>query len=187
VEACINNQRSICEDNAMVARLARDTKTGFSSDATETVFNEFERRTGLCDVDVAVFGVSSEGLRNIFQGTKTANAACDPMSATDFGAGISCRIDNGNDLACVPGFPGTDFTPPTRWTCKDRQGVGGPCFSDLNCTDGLFCLVPETLSQCAMRKAPGQSCAAPNECLSLLCEGSVCVETNVEDVYCLGG
>ena len=185
VDACINNQRTVCEDNAMVARLARDAKTGFSSDHTETVFNEFERQTGLCDVNVAAWGVSSAGLRNMFRGMLTANANCQPSSATDFGAGISCLVDD--NLACVPAFPETDFTPPSGWTCKTRSGAGGNCFSDLNCTDNLYCLVPETLSTCAMRKAAGQSCAAPNECLSLLCEGGVCQEANVEDVYCLGG
>lgn len=187
-EACISSQRSVCEDNSRVTQIGADPDAAYSIDHAETVFTEFERRASLCDPEIAAWGVSSAGLLNMFRGTKTQNADCMPASATDFGAGLSCRVDD--VLACVPGTPGTSVLPPLAWTCKPRANVGGPCFSDLNCLDNLRCLVPETLSMCASRKSPGETCGAPNECLSLLCENNVCVEAtaaNVDAAYCLGG
>jgi len=183
-DACINSQRSVCEDNSRVTQIGADPDAGYSMDHAETVFDEFERRALLCDPEIAAWGVSSQGLLNMFRGTRSQNADCMPESQTDFAAGLSCRVDDG--LACVPGVPGTSVLPPLGWTCKPRAATGGPCFSDLNCQDNLRCAVPETLSTCAARKNPGESCGAPNECLSLLCEGGRCVAPNVDDAYCLG-
>lgn len=184
-DACISGQRGVCETDSFVARVGSNSAAAYSIDHAEMAFNEFERLTSMCDPNVAAWGASSSGLINIFRGTKTQNASCMPASGTDVGAVFACRVDDG--LTCVPGVPGIGGLPPTGWTCKPRSGLNGNCFSDLNCLDDLRCLVPETLSTCAARKNPGDSCGAPNECLSLLCENSMCVAPNVADAYCLGG
>lgn len=183
--ACISSQRSVCETDGALMQIGSDPDAAYSIDSAEIVFNEFERLAGLCDPGIAAWGVSSSGLINMFRGTKGQNASCQPANATDFGAGFSCLVDNG--LTCVPGIPETDFTPPAGWTCKPRSGSGGNCFSDINCNDGLRCEVPETLSNCVARKTAGESCGAPNDCVSLLCEGGLCAEPNIPDAYCLGG
>lgn len=184
-DACINSQRSVCETEGALMRVGSDPDAAYSIDHAEDVFDEFERQAGLCDPGIAAWGVSSSGLINMFRGTKRQNDSCQPANAMDFGAGFSCLVDNG--LTCVPGGVEPIQQTPILWSCKPRSGDGDHCFSDINCNDGLHCLVPRTFSTCVARKAEGQSCGAPNECVSLLCEGGLCVAPNVADAYCLGG
>jgi len=184
-DACISNQRSVCETNFKVAQIGADPDAGYSVDNAEAAFDNFELLTSTCDTSVVSWGTSPEGFLRMMAGTKTANATCQPTSSTDYGAAFSCLV--ASNLSCVPGglIPGTDV--PGLWSCKTRSGDGGRCYTDLNCGPGLRCTEPETYSTCTSRKSLGSSCTYPTECASLFCEGSVCVEASQEAAYCLGG
>jgi hypothetical protein len=175
----------VCDTNFRAAEIGSNSAAGYSIDQAEMVFDHFELLTGRCGPDVATWGVSSDGFLTMFRGTKVLNASCQPTSLSDVGAAFSCRIDD--DLTCVPTMAGFPGFPPGGWTCKPFSASGGRCYTDVNCQDGLRCLAPETYSTCTARKANGVSCGAPHECVSLLCESSLCVAPNVEDAYCLGG
>jgi hypothetical protein len=183
-DACISGQRGVCETDSIVSRVGSNSAAAYSMDHAEAALDEFERLTSMCDPTVAAWGASSSGLINMFRGTKTQNSSCMPASSTDVGAVFACRVDDG--LTCVPGIAGIAGLPPTGWTCKPRSGLNGNCYSDLNCTDGLRCETPETLSTCVARKTEGATCSLPNECVSLLCETGHCAAPNVDDAYCLG-
>ncbi len=184
-EACINNQRTVCENTFRVSQIGADPEAGYSIDSAEDAFDYFENLTETCDTNVVQWGTSTQGFLRMMQGTKSANSLCMPTGSSDYGAAFSCRVDSG--LTCVPGIPGSGSLPPTGWTCKPRSAVGGNCYTDLNCQDGLRCQAPETLSECVTRKTLGSSCTYALECESLFCEGNECVEANQADAYCLGG
>lgn len=185
VDACISNQRNVCETSFKVAQIGADPDAGYSVDNAEAAFDNFELLTSTCDMSVVSWGTSPEGFLRMMAGTKTANTTCQPNNSSDYGAAFSCLV--ANNLSCVPGglIPGTDI--PGLWSCKTRSGDGGRCYTDLNCGPGLRCSVPETYSTCVARKTLGSSCTYPTECASLFCEGSQCVEASVEAAYCLGG
>ena len=185
VDACISNQAAVCESKFNVSVIGADPVAGYSVDNAEAAFNYFESLVTSCDTNVVSWGTSTEGFLKMMAGTKGANSLCMPTDSHDYGAAFACRVTDG--LTCVPGIPGTMGLPPTGWTCKPRSAVGGHCYSDLNCQDGLRCLAPETYSTCAARKADGSSCSQALECQSLFCEDNVCVAPTVEHAYCLGG
>jgi hypothetical protein len=185
VDACISNQRSVCETNFKVAQIGADPDAGYSVDNAAASFDYFETLTATCDTNVVSWGTSTDGFLRMMAGTKTQNADCMPSGSSDVGAAFSCLV--ANDLTCVPSFPGIMSLPPTGWKCKPLAGSGGNCYSDLNCQVGLRCSVPETFSSCTGRKALNASCGSALECQSLFCEGNVCVAASVEAAYCLGG
>jgi hypothetical protein len=83
-------------------------------------------------------------------------------------------------------MPHPATVPIQEWTCAARGN--GACFSDLNCSDGLYCDNPSANlagSTCQARKADGDSCATGNECSTLLCKGGHCATLSVQSAYCL--
>ena len=83
--------------------------------------------------------------------------------------------------ACRPGL--------LSWLCEPRSGVGGDCFTDINCQDGLYCDNPDLSlgsHECLERKSGGESCQNPNECVSMACKGGICADGgDVQATYCL--
>lgn len=185
LEACISNQRSTCEINFKVAQIGADPEAGYSIDRAEDAFDNFELLTSTCDTNVVAWGTSADGFRQMMQGTKANNSLCQPTGASDVGAAFSCLVASG--LTCVPGGEEPSTGTPLLWSCKARSGVGGKCYTDFNCIDGLRCAEPETFSECTNRKALNETCTYPLECESLFCEGNLCVAPSVEAAYCLGG
>jgi hypothetical protein len=171
-----------CEDDLMFDAIAGDARSGFDMAHASTVLNEVQRRASECDIGIAAYGESIEGLRGMFKGTVEAGGSCtslNPLNREDAAKALSSCADPAAS-ACLPKL--------SFWTCTPRQAAGGECFSDVNCNDGLFCNNPNfdiAGSTCGARKAEGAACELPNECASLFCKGGVCVAPSVDAAYCL--
>jgi hypothetical protein len=171
-----------CMTELMADDIAAQPIAGFDPVAAEAAFTEIERLASICDASIASFGESLMGLRGIFKGTLEADASCTPLNPLNraaAGASLAACM-NAATTACLP--------RGLSWRCSPRADVGGNCFSDANCIDGLFCDNPDfevSGSTCMVRKAPGTPCVAPNECTSLACKGGSCAEPGVQAAYCL--
>jgi len=186
-EACENEQRTGCVQEGFLDFISQDPITGFDAEAAEAFFTELSRLASECDSSVASFGFSVDGLGSLFNGTRAEGASCRPAlagsgSTSERGAAALVSCADSENFACLP-------TSIATWTCSARNGEGGPCFSDANCTDGLYC--PNTGSNnftgdvCKLRKAEGQACARPTECESFFCKDGECVAASTDAAYCL--
>ncbi len=180
--SCKASMKEGCETELLADMIASRPIAGFDPLHAEAAFTEIERLASECDPSIAAFGESLQGLRGIFKGTLPAGERCTPLNPLDRAAAgaslASCM--NGETTACLP--------KGLSWSCDPRTDVGGDCFSDVNCFDGLFCDNPDfevSGSTCMERKAPGTACVAPNECTSLACKGGACAEPGVQAAYCL--
>ena len=156
--------------------------SGYVPSATGLAMAEFQRRAATCDPTIVTWGASVSGLRGIFPGTLSQGADCTPknlLDAADAAAHLlACQSPA--DTACLPGG--------LVWKCTTRAGVGGACFSDTNCQNGLYCDNPQTAlvgATCKAAKAVGASCTTGSQCESLVCKGSTCVAADAQSVYCL--
>jgi hypothetical protein len=182
IEACKAALLQTCSNELMLDRIGTNAATGFDAAAAEASYTELERRASECDPTVAAWGGSPEGLRTIFKGTIAAKGECTPTTLTPeapAAALVSCA--DAEKYACV-------YTDPLGvWTCEERSAMGGTCITDNNCIADLYCVtntvgIPGT---CQPRKASGESCALPTECLSLFCKKNVCVDADQQAAYCL--
>jgi hypothetical protein len=189
-EDCYRAQMSEC-GRVYLDQVSQDPITGYSVDAASEAFTEFERLAMQCDPQIALWSISPGGLRGITLGTVAPGAACTPANVTDFqkvaAHVVSCL--EASTYACLP--TGLTGLPPLEpWICSPHSGLDGPCFTDLNCVEGLYCNnnldnpVPVG-SQCKQRKASGGSCTFPNECQSLTCRSGSCVDATTRTAYCL--
>jgi hypothetical protein len=83
-------------------------------------------------------------------------------------------------------FGGTSV--PINWKCAPKAGVGAPCFTDVNCSAGLFCNNPQAKFniKCEARKPAGAACVNANECESLQCKKKTCAALgDAQAAYCL--
>lgn len=184
VDACKQDLIKTCSSELMLDRIAMQEIARFDGEAAERAYNELERRASKCDPSVAQWGGSTEGLRGILKGSVEPKGSCKPTAAlpepVEVGAAlVSCAQPETN--ACVYS------NILDAWTCQPRAGMGGPCVTDNNCTDGLYCIVetPGLAGACQPRKASGESCQAPTECASLFCKKSKCVDADQQAAYCL--
>jgi hypothetical protein len=190
LEQCKQAQLSECA-SLYFDQVSQDPITGYSVTAAEAAFTEFERLASECDPDIAAWSLSPAGLRGVTLGTIAANQACTPADVTNFPkvAAHLASCLNPATHACLPtGLTG--MPPLDPWNCTARGGSGAPCFSDLNCIEGLYCNndvdSPRLVgSQCLARKANGTSCGFPNECVSLTCRGGTCIDATEQTAYCL--
>jgi len=183
LDACKQDLVSQCSSTLMLDRIAMNSSTGFDASAAEKAYNELERRASMCDVTAAMWGSSGDGLRGILKGTIETKASCMPTSVldpVDIGAALlSCAHPETN--ACVY------MNILDDWTCETRSKMGGPCVTDNNCSDGLYCVLGAVgmAGTCGSRKSVGESCTSPSECASLFCKQSKCVESSKQAAYCL--
>jgi hypothetical protein len=190
VEQCKVAQREACA-NLYLDAVSLDSISGYSVDAAEVAFTEFESLASQCDPDIAAWGITPSGLRGITLGTVAADQECTPADASNIPkmAAHLASCLNAATHACLP--TGLTGVPPlASWLCAARGGSGAACFSDFNCVDGLYCNndvdSPRLVgSQCFSRKADGAGCTFPNECQSLTCKGGLCVEATSQTAYCL--
>ena len=181
--ACKEAQLNGCEDGFMFDALAESEKTGFDPAHARAAYEEFERRASECDPTVAKWGATLESFRGMFKGTVAAGGSCTTINVTrreEVAKALASCTDPGAN-ACLP-------NGVLIWMCAPRAGAGGPCFTDVNCIDGLHCPNPNfdvAGSTCRDRKAVGEQCAAPNECATLICKGGQCVDEGVQAAYCL--
>jgi hypothetical protein len=173
-----------CTTQLYLDEIAAQPSTAFDPAAAKAAFTKLEQLAATCDTTVAAWGSSVDGLRGITRGTVAAGESCMPPvehltdKAYDAAALTSC-LDPSTD-ACLPGA--------LTWTCEPKQDVNGPCFTDANCRDGLYCDNPQLtgLSQpCLPRKGVGETCSAGNECQSLFCKHGACVAAEQQAAYCL--
>jgi hypothetical protein len=127
------------------------------------------------------WGASVSGLRGNFPGTESQGSDCTPKNVLDSAdaAAHLLACQDPADTACLPG---------PMWKCTPRASIGGSCFSDTNCQNGLYCDNPQTAlfgATCKAVKALGASCTAGSQCESLVCKGGTCVAADDQSVYCL--
>lgn len=186
-DQCKAQAKSACVDSAFIEEMSKKVDiTGFEPERAAVALGEFERLAVACDISVASWGASADGLLSMMQGTLAEGDSCQPsISATlrgPQGAAPYLVACQGSDVVCLPGR--------SEWLCERRGGVGADCFTDLNCEDGLYCpqndyLNPRVGSSCKVRLDNGVACRAGNECASLACKDGTCVETSRQSAYCL--
>lgn len=180
-DACVDGQRTICNDVFKVAIVGTDSRTGYSVDLAQQALDTFESKVAQCALDAQSWGASADGFLTMFAGTRGSGQSCQPTSETDFAAGLSCTTG----LTCAPSMKIVNV--PTGWACRPRAVEGGKCFADINCVDGMRCIEINTLSTCAPTLALTMSCSRPTECQSLVCRQGLCADVTQDNVYCLGG
>jgi hypothetical protein len=187
-DQCKAAQFAVCAEEAYLDAVSLNSISGYDVAAAETAFTEFETRASQCDPTIALWGISPAGLRGITKGTVPSGDNCTPFNPTNLGlvAGHLASCLDPLTTACLP-----SGVPPLKpWDCLPRAQAGGPCFTDLNCVDGLYCdndlNAPDLTGHfCQPRKANGTPCVFPNECTSLTCENGSCVEATTQTAYCL--
>ena len=96
--------------------------------------------------------------------------------------GTGIRFEGvGRSTACLPSA--------TDWKCTARGGEGSPCFSPLNCQEGMWCdsTDAESLGDgvCVAQKPANEACNAPEECQSFVCKsGSCAASDDVQEIFC---
>jgi hypothetical protein len=117
------------------------------------------------------------------KGTVAGGGDCSPGVTLD-PATVAASLASCKDVAKTACLPQNALS----WTCSARGGAGASCFTDINCTDGLYCPNPQNeigTKTCTARKKVGGACASPHECESLYCQGGACVEATAQAAYCL--
>jgi hypothetical protein len=186
VDQCISAQVTACQD-AFIDTITSNAATGYDIDLAETALAGFEQRASQCDPTIAAWTITTGGLRGVMRGSIGPNGNCTPLNPTDRAmAAVSlASCQNPDTTACLPeGLTGL------QWDCAPRSGDGGPCLTDLNCNDGLYCdnfVDPPALTgaTCVTRKQTGAGCQHGQECASLTCRGGSCVDATKETAYCL--
>lgn len=181
-EECETRMRTGCVNELYLDAISSNSVAGYDGSAAEAAFNRFEELASMCDVSVATWGASANGLRGITPGTRAAGADCTPPNPLNTADAAGYLVACTGGAACLP-------TLLSGWNCEPRAAAGGNCFTDLNCQDGLYCDNPDlTVSsghRCEPRKSDGSPCALPNECQSLACRGGTCVPQDQQVAYCL--
>jgi hypothetical protein len=181
VAACETEQKATCNNDFMADAVAKRSEANFDADQAFKVFTKLDEMALACDPLIASFSESEEGLRSMFQGTKDPGDGCTPQNALDkpMSGGSLASCKDLHNYACLPNAIG--------WTCEMRAGEGSRCYSDLNCTQGLYCNNPKLRisgDTCHARKADGSSCELFNECESLYCRGGKCVPPDMHTSFC---
>jgi hypothetical protein len=181
-DECKQAMFSLCANDLHLDAVTLNPVSGFDPARAATAFTQCEALASQCDPSIAAFGASVDGLRGITLGTLDPGANCTPPNVLDVpqaaAALASCK--NAATTACLPGL--------LQWTCAPRSMAGGPCFTDINCVDGLFCDNPSlalTGAICKPRQADATPCQTPNQCTSLACKAGACVPPGVQAMYCL--
>ena len=187
-ETCKQEMKSYCTDQLFIDAASQNPIVGYDEAFAETAFATYEEKAKLCDPGVASWGSSMDGLRGIFKGTVESGKSCRPplslggIPTKDKSAAALLSCKDAPNCACMT--RGLIYD----WTCDPPSSAGGGCFSDINCTDGLYCDNPNAVlagSACKQRKAAGADCSLPNECESLMCKKDKCVPADRQAAYCL--
>jgi hypothetical protein len=180
---CKQVMQQACENDLNLDQIAMSSVSGYNEYKAGIAFAEFESLVADCVPSVVDWAISRDGFAGVVEGTIDEGESCappDPLTATivEIGAAlVSCQ--DGANVACLPAAAG--------WTCQPRVEVGGTCFTDTNCKDGLYCVNPTVGYDgvCAEKKAVNEACAVKNECQSFVCSLGVCAPVNQQNAYCL--
>jgi hypothetical protein len=182
VAECESDIMTACTGKFFIDALSLNPITGFDKSAAQTAFTVLEQKASQCDVSVAAFGTSVDGLPGTFKGTVAPGKTCKPTQTDPASVGAALASCTGiATTACLPQSVIGD------WTCSPKNAAGGPCLTDINCNAGLYCNVPSpgSLGVCAATLPVGSSCSLPSQCSSLFCKNSVCVASDQQAAYCL--
>jgi hypothetical protein len=183
-DACVAAQLMVCSQTLALDFAAMDPITGFDMTKSNAAFAQFETLASTCDTGISKFGIGTDGFRGIAAGTRDSGAACDAdTKATNHVAAVAAALASCKDpgsTACLPAMGG--------WKCAALSASAGPCFTDANCKDDLYCENPLQVGMgtCTARKATGADCMLGNECSSFVCASDKCAATSKDAVYCLG-
>jgi hypothetical protein len=168
----------------MLVGTANDPRVGYDRAAMKAALDDYQMRSEDCDPSVAERAVS--GFASAFKGTVAAGGDCLPqggagtMDISDLGAALASCMNNAT-TACLPS--------DTDWKCTARGGEGSPCFTPINCQEGMWCDSTDAQALgdgvCAPQKAATESCNAPEECESFVCKSGSCVASDdVQAIFC---
>lgn len=180
--ACEQAQYAGCANDLHLDAVSANAIVAFDAAAASAAYNMLQTLASQCDPMIATYGASAAGLLSMFHGTVEAGKSCRPAGLDEAGAAAalaSCADPVNN--ACLP-------ANALSWSCTPRGGVGQPCFTDLNCQEGLMCPNPNLSFgevACAPRKPAGSPCQLANECESIACKGGVCAPVDAQSAYCL--
>jgi len=179
---CEDKMRDGCMNEAYLDAISDNSITAFDAATAAETFSELERMASMCDQNIVAFSISRDGFMGMFRGTAGSGDSCFP-AGTDAKI-AAAKLASCTDISTIACLPSSLLS----WRCTARAGVGSPCFTDVNCHDGLFCPNPDLeigKSDCEERKPVGASCEWGNECESLFCEAGACVEPSQRNAYCL--
>jgi hypothetical protein len=171
-----------CRSELHLDSVAANPATRFDPSAAETAFTRFEELARVCDPAVTAFAVSQGGLRTMLRGSRASGDSCTPPFPITIETAAAALASCENAAPCL------GHGAPPIWRCTPQNAVGGDCFTDLNCLDGLYCPQtdpPNFALTCLQRKPQGSPCGLGNECDSLLCKGGVCADLNQQTAFCL--
>lgn len=180
--ACEAAMQNGCMNEAYLDAISGNSITAFDEATAAQTFAELERLASVCDPSIVAFGISRDGLMSMFRGTAASGTSCVPLGTDP--ALAAAKLASCSDISTVACLP----TSLLSWRCEARGGAGAPCFTDVNCIDGLYCPNPDLAIgsfRCEPRKPLGAGCAWGNECESLFCENGACVEATQRNAYCL--
>jgi hypothetical protein len=178
--------RQGCIRELRLDAITASSLTGYDRANAADVFAEYERLARACDLTVAEWGASMNGLRSLTRGTLAPGASCQPaaldlVAMNDTAAAHLFACTDPEEQACLPSA--------TSWSCNPRSAKGGACFMDMNCLEGLFCTNSKALriqgGTCNVRKDNGASCDFPSDCASLACKSGTCAPRDRQTIFCL--
>jgi hypothetical protein len=183
VAGCTEDLIDDCSD---LEAVAADPIVGYDRAAMKAALDELEMRASTCDTTLAAWALTADGFASSFTGTRAAGADCLPeggAETTDIDAFTAALASCSNPAttACLPG--------DDAWTCTARGAADSPCFTDLNCQDGLYCDLTAATGpfdgKCTARKAAEATCSIANECESFVCTSGACAaDDDVQAAYC---
>jgi len=178
---CLRERLDRCQSLGYFDALSMSPIVTYDLSHAEPAFAEFEKRASTCDLDILKWMFSDAGFRNVARGTIPPGGDCTPrMDAGLVGIDYlgACREPETN--SCVYTTPVGDV-----WKCSPRSDVGGPCYTDYNCTDGLGCNYDFGAARtCEQRRPDGALCMIFLQCQSMYCDAGSCKPATPEKVYC---
>jgi hypothetical protein len=182
-ETCQTQSTMLCSANLYLDQIAMNAASGFDPAATASAFSKFEEKARQCDITVAAWAGSADGLLGMFKGTLPPGANCTPANRADLpmaAAALASCTGNSTSACLANGVLGD-------WTCAPKNAAGGSCHTDLNCATGNYCAnVGKTgFGKCAPLLALEAPCTEGNQCSSLSCSDGKCVPPGQQVAYCV--
>ena len=179
---CESTMRDACMEDAYLDAISSNDATAFDAATAAATFAEVERLASICDPSIVRFSISRDGFMSMFRGTAQSGDSCFPAGTNP--AIAAAKLASCTDIARFACLPQSVLS----WRCVERGAAESPCFTDVNCLDGLYCPNPDLKigqSKCEPRKPLGAQCTWGNECESLFCEAGACVPESQRNAYCL--
>ena len=187
---CEAAQFEVCATEWLLDAVSLDPRSGFDEERAVEALERIACLSAACDPRVSEYNLSIEGLWGAFRGSRPLGASCNLMGGVVGAAASLVSCAPADTTACLT-FG--DSVRSSEWTCAPKGGLGAPCFTHLNCHEGLSCSNASTtlsiyaeFGTCIARARAGVPCNANGECASLYCvEGACARADDVQAAYCL--